>query len=80
MRKNEPARGGDPAPSGTGGADRPESGPGFDEVPTLPLPSRWRLLVAALVALAFLFFLYHSYQEPADPDAPAGTGTVGHPG
>ncbi len=33
--------------------------------PTLPLPSLWRLIVAAIAILGFLYFLY-SYQEARD--------------
>ena len=33
--------------------------------PTLPLPSRWRLIVAAIAILGFLYFIYR-YQEARD--------------
>ena len=33
--------------------------------PTLPLPSRWRLIVAAVAILGFLYFIYR-YQEAQD--------------
>lgn len=33
--------------------------------PTLPLPSRWRLIVAAIAIIGFLYFIYR-YQEARD--------------
>lgn len=40
--------------------------------PTLPLPSLWRLLVAAIAVVGFLYFIYR-YQEARDA-APEGSG------
>lgn len=40
--------------------------------PTLPLPSRWRLIVAAIAIVGFLYFIYR-YQEARDA-APEGSG------
>ena len=40
------------------------------EIPTLPLPSTWRLVVGGIVIIAFLIFMYRSYspdEPPADP-------------
>ena len=40
------------------------------EIPTLPLPSTWRLVVGGIVILAFLIVMYWSYspdEPPADP-------------
>lgn len=37
---------------------KPGQKPPDDEVPTLPLPSRWRLIVAAAAILGFLAFIY----------------------
>lgn len=52
--------------------DRPIHPP--HEVPTLRPPSRWRLLAAALVTVAFLYFLYQSYDEEPDLPVPAKSG------
>ena len=38
------------------------------EIPTLPLPSTWRLVVGGIVILAFLIFMYRSY-SPDEPSA-----------
>lgn len=46
------------------------------EVPTLRPPSRWRLLAAGLVTLAFLYFMYHSYDEEPEPPVPAKSSLV----
>jgi len=44
------------------------------EVPTLPAPSRWRLVAAAVVTVAFLYFMYQSYDEEPDLPVPAKSG------
>jgi hypothetical protein len=43
------------------------------EIPTLPLPSTWRLIVGGIVILAFLFFMYRSYSPDEPPVDPAKT-------
>ena len=40
------------------------------EAPTLPLPSWWRLVVAAVAVIAFLYLMYSTYTEsPTSPPA-----------
>jgi hypothetical protein len=39
------------------------------EPPTLPLPSLWRLVVAAVVVIAFLYLMYSTYTESPPPPA-----------
>lgn len=60
--------------------NKPGHKPPDDEVPTLPLPSRWRLIVAAAAILGFLAFIYQyeskreverAGQRPPAVDAPA---------
>jgi hypothetical protein len=36
------------------------------EPPTLPLPPRWRLVVAAVAVLVFLYLMYHTYTDPPE--------------
>jgi len=42
------------------------------EAPTLPLPSLWRLVVAAVVVIAFLYLMYSSYTESPTPPPAQG--------
>lgn len=42
------------------------------EPPTLPLPSWWRLIVAAAVVIAFLYLMYSTYTE--SPTLPPAQG------
>jgi hypothetical protein len=40
------------------------------EPPTLPMPSLWRLVVAAAIAIAFLYLMYSTYTDsPIPPPA-----------
>jgi hypothetical protein len=42
------------------------------EPPTLPLPSLWRLVVAAVVVIAFLYLMYSTYTESPTPPPAQG--------
>lgn len=53
---------------------RGDTKPVHHEVPTLPAPSRWRLVAAAVVTVAFLYFMYQSYDEEPDLPVPAKSG------
>jgi hypothetical protein len=46
----------------------PEPEKRYDEPPTLPVPSLWRLIVAAAAIIGFLYFLYD--YESRRPEAP----------
>jgi hypothetical protein len=55
--------------------------PHHREPPTLPRPSTWRLVVAAVVAGAFLYWMYRTGERegemPPPPPPPAGQGSLG---
>ena len=46
------------------------------EIPTLPLPSTWRLIVGGVVILVFLYFMYRSYTPEEPPVDPAKTSLL----
>jgi len=42
-----------------------------DGPPTLPLPSAWRLIVAAAAIIGVLYMMYESARDAEEPPAPA---------
>jgi len=46
-----------------------------DGPPTLPLPSAWRLLVAAAAVLGFLYFMYQTAREADEAPPPAASSS-----
>ncbi len=48
------------------------------EPPTLPRPKTWRLVVAAIVVVAFLYWMYRTGEREGDvaPRPPAGQSSL----
>jgi hypothetical protein len=50
---------------------RDEDGP-----PTLPLPSAWRLIVAAIAILGVLYFMYETARKAEEAPQPASSSRI----
>ena len=60
---------------------RKHAHPADDEgPPTLPLPSKWRLIVAACTIIGFLYLMYETARQAEVPPEPVpATATPGQP-
>jgi hypothetical protein len=47
-----------------------------DGPPTLPLPSAWRLVVAAIAILGFLYFMYETAREAEEAPQPVSSSRI----
>ncbi|MFO1120093.1 MAG: hypothetical protein U1E38_08395 [Rhodospirillales bacterium] len=53
----------------------PDDGP-----PTLPLPSTWRLIVAAIAIIGVLYLMYETARDAEVPPPPAPASPAASPG